>query len=81
MKAKQITTYHVKGEAKTWEKALDLKVNSPEVKMIPRIGVLDEYLEASIVEVRALVERYPKEVSRDWEELNRLFLAALEMFG
>ena len=22
MKAKQITTYHVKGEAKTWEKAL-----------------------------------------------------------
>ena len=57
------------------------QVNFHEVKMIPRIGVLDEYLEASIVEVRALVERYPKEVSRDWEELNRLFLAALEMFG
>ena len=63
-------------EALIRETLLDLKVNSPEVKMIPRIGVLDEY-----VEVRALVERYPKEVSRDWEELNRLFLAALEMFG
>ena len=63
-------------EALIRETLLDLKVNSPEVKMIPRIGVLDEYLEASIV-----VERYPKEVSRDWEELNRLFLAALEMFG
>ena len=63
-------------EALIRETLLDLKVNSPEVKMIPRIGVLDEYLEASIVEVR-----YPKEVSRDWEELNRLFLAALEMFG
>lgn len=60
---------------------LDLKVHAPEVKMIPRIGVLDEYLEASCVEVRALAERYPREVSRDWEELNRLFLAALEMFG
>lgn len=68
-------------EALIRETLLDLKVNSPEVKMIPRIGVLDEYLEASIVEVRALVERYPKEVSRDWEELNRLFLATLEMFG
>ena len=63
-------------EALIRETLLDLKVNSPEGKMIPRIGVLDEYLE-----VRALVERYPKEVSRDWEELNRLFLAALEMFG
>lgn len=68
-------------EALIRETLLDLKVNFHEVKMIPRIGVLDEYLEASIVEVRALVERYPKEVSRDWEELNMLFLAALEMFG
>lgn len=48
-------------EALIRETLLDLKVNSPEVKMIPRIGVLDEYLEASIVEVRALVERYPKD--------------------
>ena len=68
-------------EALIREPLLDLKAHSPKVKTIPRIGVLDEYLEASIVEVRALVERYPKEVSRDWEELNRLFLAALEMFG
>ena len=52
-------------EALIRETLLDLKVNFHEVKMIPRIGVLDEYLEASIVEVRALVERYPKEVSRD----------------
>ena len=49
--------------------------------MIPRIGVLSEYLKASIVEVRALAERYPKEVRGDWEEHNRLFLAALEMLG
>ena len=49
--------------------------------MIPRIGVLSEYLKASIVEVWALAERYPKEVRGDWEEHNRLFLAALEMLG
>jgi hypothetical protein len=68
-------------EALIRETLLDLKAHTPEVKMIPRIGVLSEYLKASIVEVRALAERYPREVSRDWEELNRLFLTALEMFG
>ena len=68
-------------EALIREPLLDLKVRAPEVKTIPRIGVLGEYLEASIVEVRALAERYPREVSRDWEELNRLVLTALEMFG
>ena len=34
MKAKQITTYHVKGEAKTWEKALVPEDESKSVKMI-----------------------------------------------
>ena len=68
-------------EALIRETLLDLKAHTPEVKMIPRIGVLSEYLKASIVEVRALAERYPKEVRGDWEEHNRLSLAALEMLG
>ena len=68
-------------EALIRETLLDLKAHTPEVKMIPRIGVLSEYLKASIVEVRALAERYPKEVRGDWEEHNRLCLAALEMLG
>ena len=34
MKAKQITTYHVKGEAKTWEKALTPEDESRSAKMI-----------------------------------------------
>lgn len=63
----------------TIAKLLDLKMNSPEVKMIPRINILNEYLDRSLVEVRALVEQYPKETMRDWEELNHLFLTALEM--
>ena len=58
---------------------LDLKMNSPEVKEIPRIDMLNEYLDESIEEVKALVEQYPKEVVKDWDELNRLFLRALEM--
>ena len=63
----------------TVAKLLDLKMNSPEVKMIPRIDILNAYMDRSIAEVRALVEQYPREITKDWEELNALFLAALEM--
>lgn len=51
-------------EALIRETLLDLKAHTPEVKMIPRIGVLSEYLKASIVEVRALAERIPKRSAR-----------------
>ena len=64
---------------KTVAKLLDLKMNSPEVKMIPRIDILNAYMDRSIAEVRALLEQYPREITKDWEELNALFLAALEM--
>ena len=63
----------------TVKSLLDLKMNSPEVKEIPRIDMLNEYLDESIDEVKALVEQYPREVAKDWDEINRLFLRALEM--
>ena len=56
---------------------LDLKVNSPEVKMIPRISVLNEYLDQSITEVKAQIEALPKETARSWEDLDQLFLSVL----
>ncbi len=40
---------------------LELKVNSPEVKLIPKIDVLNEYLDRSIIEVKEQIERLPKE--------------------
>ena len=57
---------------------LDLKMNSPEVKMIPRIDILNEYLETSITEVKSQIEQYPRKVVKEWDELNRLFLSVLE---
>ena len=57
---------------------LDLKMNSPEVKLIPRIDILNEYLEMSITEVKSQIEQYPREVVKEWDELNRLFLSVLE---
>lgn len=58
---------------------LDIKMNTPEVKMIPRIDVLNDYLDRSIVEIKEKIERLPKEQAQGWEELNELFLSVLEL--
>ena len=49
----------------TDKELLGLKMNPPEVKMIPRIDSLNEYLNRSIVEVRELVQQYPEEKTQD----------------
>ena len=61
------------------QELLDLKMNSPEVKMIPRIDILSEYLDRSIVEIRERIGQYPGETVQDWKELDELFLSVLEM--
>jgi predicted nucleotidyltransferase len=57
---------------------LDLKMNSPETKIIPRVESLNEYLESNIEEVRARIEQMPEGFYHGWEELNQLFLSQLE---
>ena len=57
---------------------LDIKMNTPEVKMVPRIDELNEYLEYSMVEIKKKIESLPKEQVREWDELNELFLSVLE---
>jgi len=56
---------------------LDLKVNAPELKTIPRIESINRYLDRSIEEVRLRIAQLPEDASHGWEELNRLFLAQL----
>lgn len=63
----------------TVQQLLELKMNAPEVKMIPRIDILNDYLDRSIVEVKEQIEKLPKETVQDWDELNQLFLSVLEM--
>ena len=63
----------------TVQELLDLKMNSPEVKKVPRIDALNEYLDRSIVEVRERLEQYPRETIQNWEELDKLFLSVLEV--
>ena len=59
-------------------KLLDLKMNSPETKIIPRNELLNEYLDSSIAEVRSCIEKMPEEIYHDWEELDQLFLTQLK---
>lgn len=63
----------------TVSELLELKIHAPEVKLIPRVDVLNRYLDDSIQEVRERIERLPSETPRMWEPLNDLFLSELEM--
>lgn len=58
---------------------LDLKMYSPEVKLIPRIAALNAYLDSSILEVRERIERLPSDEAKSWGPLNALFLSELEL--
>ena len=53
------------------------KVNSPEIRMIPQIRTLNEYLSSSIAEIEQKIARLPNEREIGWEELNELFLSQL----
>ncbi len=58
---------------------LKLKMNSPEVKLIPRISELNKYLDASILEIKATVKALDESSVPDWDELNQLFLQELKI--
>lgn len=57
---------------------LDLKMNSPETKIIPRVESLNKYLENSMEEVQTRIRQMPEDTYHDWEELNQIFLSQLE---
>lgn len=57
---------------------LNLKMNSPEIKEIPRIDQLNRYLDTGIVSVKEQIEKLPDTPVQDWNELNELFFSVLE---
>ena len=56
------------------EHLLDLKMNSPEIKMIPRIDVINEYIDKSFAELELLVKEDEVSTEKSWNELDELFL-------
>ncbi len=53
---------------------LDLKMNSPEVKEIPRVVAINQYLDNSIAEIKERLLHVRPDENAGWEPLNRLFL-------
>lgn len=59
---------------------LDLKMNMPEVKMIPRVDVINQYLDEQLAAIPDLIAALPAEADKDWDPLNELFLDMLKQW-
>ena len=56
---------------------LDLKINAPERKLIPRIDAVNRYLDENIESLELALAKLPEEPLNDWFELNKLFLKGI----
>ena len=56
---------------------LDIKMNTPEVKEIPRVCEINDYLDQSIDKLRNEIAVLNIEHRADWAPLNQLFLQTL----
>lgn len=55
-------------------KLLDLKMNVPELKLIPRVDKINRYIETELPRIRKEVEALPDVKKSGYEELNQMFL-------
>lgn len=60
------------------ERLLDLKMNAPEIREIPRVDEINRYLDENIETLKAEIAAFPAEHRPDWEPLDRLFLDILK---
>ena len=63
------------------DRLLDLKMNSPEVKEIPKIDAINEYLDREIVSIKEKIKELAKEQNNSWKVLNDLFLRTLDAYN
>ena len=60
------------------EKLLNLKMNSPEIKEIPRVDRINKYLNESIEEIKFKLKSVGENKKVQWEELNKVFLEEID---
>ena len=60
------------------DRLLQIKTESPETEMIPRMDALNGFLEEQILEIKERIGSMPDEDRRSWDELDRLFLSELD---
>lgn len=56
---------------------LELKKQSAELKLIPRVERINEYLDSDIAKIRQMISELPEEKEKSWYELDQLFLSQL----
>lgn len=56
------------------ERLLDIKMNAPEIKEVPRVDALNDYLQRTIAQLKEEIAAYPAQRKPDWTALNALFL-------
>ena len=56
------------------EDLLKIKIHQPEIKKIPRVNRLNEYLESEIAGLREKAGKLGEEKKVSWEKLNEIFL-------
>ena len=56
---------------------LDLKMNAPEIREIPRVEEINSYLDRTIEALKAEIAAFPAEHRADWAPLNKLFLTTI----
>ncbi len=56
------------------DRLLDLKMNEPERKLIPRVNAVNAYMDRCIQEIEEKLDQMPDCPQNDWNELNSLFL-------
>lgn len=59
------------------ERLLDLKMNSPEIKLIPRVDMINAYLDESLLELKAKAADIAPVEQADWQPLDDFFLEML----
>ena len=59
------------------DRLLNIKMNTPEIKMIPRVDAINKYLDESIEEISSLIATLNEASDKSWEALNSLFLSTI----
>ena len=63
------------------ERLLDLKMNAPEIKEIPRVDEINAYLDRTIEDLKAAIAVFPAEHRANWGPLNQLFLETMAHYS
>ncbi len=60
------------------DRLISLKMSTPELGTGKRIDIINDYIEAAIPEISALIEALPKEESSSYDELNKIFRSIIK---